>query len=292
MRTLLAFLFIAILCIYSCDDGDIIVTDFDFDEINLDLCEVTKDDFIYFKINNDTREGGSFNFTKSGFDEKTVGEFEIDVNGENQFTYRRYNIAINQDYYCGTLPPSNINVEEEFVSSSGTAIITTRITNEDDGDGVEEPIDDSIDTDEDGIPNYKDQDDDNDNILTSAELGENGAFLFTDDDEIPDHLDPDDDGDGIPTRLEDIDGNSDPRNDVVANTTNPDALPNYLNPLATETVSAELEAGIKFKKNSVQTEFTTTIIFKDLILDGLDQSIIERNLSLFGNRVMSESITN
>ncbi|WP_319475709.1 hypothetical protein [Marispirochaeta aestuarii] len=73
------------------------------------------------------------------------------------------------------------------------------------------------DTDDDGIPNYLDADDDGDGIPSANETGD------TDADGIPDYLesntssidgdsrndydDNDDDGDGVPTRQEDVNGN-------------------------------------------------------------------------------------
>ena len=65
------------------------------------------------------------------------------------------------------------------------------------------------DTDNDGIPNYKDNDDDNDTILTIEEVG-----LDTDSDGIADYLDTDDDNDGILTLEE---GNKDDDKDGIAN---------------------------------------------------------------------------
>ena len=292
MRFIFLFIFATAFCFYSCDDGDIIVTDFDFDEVDLDLCETTTDNYIYFKINSDTREGISFNFTQEDFSETTVtedGPIVIPVNSDNQFTYRRFNTAIGQDYYCGILPPSTVTVEEEFVGTSGTASITTSITDEDDGDGLEETRDKedkNYDTDGDGIPNYKDQDDDNDNVPTSAELGENGTFLFTDDDMLPDHLDPDDDGDTIPTKYEEgPDPNGDPRDDRRPGSD----ISNYLD----DTIKEEgdrtaIDAFVK--TNSVITTFETIIIFDDLIINGLDQSIVEENLRLFGTREQNRTI--
>src|SRR5690606_27741541 len=52
------------------------------------------------------------------------------------------------------------------------------------------------------------------------------ASWDTDDDGIPDYLDPDDDGDGIPTRLEDVNQNSNPVDDID----DEHELPNYREP--------------------------------------------------------------
>lgn len=83
------------------------------------------------------------------------------------------------------------------------------------------------DTDGDGIPNFIDNDDDGDLILTNAEYvftKNASAILDTDNDGIPNYLDNDDDGDGILTVNEDYNGNNNPLDDD----TNADGIPDYL----------------------------------------------------------------
>lgn len=103
---------------------------------------------------------------------------------------------------------------------------------DDDGDGLSNSAEcpDSgacRDTDEDGLPDFQDADDDNDGIPTASE---NPPGQDTDEDGIPDYRDDDDDGDGRPTAEEDTnaDGDGDP-------STNPtdlddDGIADYLDP--------------------------------------------------------------
>lgn len=88
------------------------------------------------------------------------------------------------------------------------------------------------DTDGDGIPNFLDNDDDGDMVLTSFEYvfasGRNSdaanSALDTDNDGIPNYLDNDDDGDGVLTINEDYNRNNNPADDD----TNNNGLPDYL----------------------------------------------------------------
>jgi hypothetical protein len=88
------------------------------------------------------------------------------------------------------------------------------------------------DTDGDGIPNYLDNDDDGDLVLTNLEYvftsGRNVqntlTLLDTDGDTIPNYLDNDDDGDGLLTWREDYNGDGNPTNDD----TNTNGIPDYL----------------------------------------------------------------
>jgi len=299
------FLIALSLFLISCDDGDIIVTDFSFDEISLELCETTDSNgYIYFKINNTTLEAISLNFTESSFSEATEGAFDLTLSSTNKVVYRKFNTEIDNTYYCGVIPPSNVSVVEEYVSTGGSASVVTAITDEDDGDGIDAIREDlngngdleDDDTDGDGIPNYKDQDDDNDNILTVDEISNDNStitFLNTDNDTDADgnpiynHLDNDDDGDGVLTKFEDLDGNSDPTNDRMDSTT----LAYYLDPTAATEVDETKKANIVARGNSVQTEYTTTILFTNLVLEGLDQTVVNENLTLLGTRTQTTTIS-
>lgn len=84
------------------------------------------------------------------------------------------------------------------------------------------------DTDSDGIPDFADNDDDGDLVLTSLEyvFGRNttDGYLDTDNDGIPNYLDNDDDNDGVLTVDEDYNHNGDASDDD----TNGNSIPDYL----------------------------------------------------------------
>ncbi len=263
-----------ILCIAfaSCDDGDIIVTGFEFDDVDLQLCNGSgENEFVFFKINQGVNEAISYNFTSDSFSETTVttSPIQFDLSdGTNTLIYRQFDIAITADYYCSSIPASNITVTEELISSSGMGEIETIIALEDDNDGIDaadEDINgngnlDDDDTDGDMIPNYKDQDDDNDNILTSVEIpndiANNNEPRDTDGDGIPDYLEEDDDNDGILTRNEDANQNGNPRDDRDPDT---GAL-FYLDAQSTNTAVMVAPA----LDNTVQTTYRTTVIINQI----------------------------
>ena len=87
------------------------------------------------------------------------------------------------------------------------------------------------DTDMDGLPNYLDNDDDGDMILTNVEYvftNKNATTILidTDNDGKPNYLDNDDDGDGFLTFMEDYNGNGNPADDD----TNNNGIADYLDP--------------------------------------------------------------
>ncbi|MGV6829915.1 MAG: hypothetical protein ACWA45_11025 [Flavobacteriales bacterium] len=219
----------------SCNDGDIIVTTFDFTETPLDFCGETGD-YVFFNINSETNESISLsiNTTETLFESIEPQIFTIDGNN-NIVYYRKYSNAPDSDYFCSNVPPTSPTVTKEYIGSSGQGIVTNTITL-DDQDGIEE-LDLEMDTDLDGIPNYYDFDDDGDNVPTILELGADYLNEITetpqdsDGDGTPDYLDPDDDNDGVLTRYEDENQDLDPTNDLT------DGIANYLNnTIITETI--------------------------------------------------------
>lgn len=100
-----------------------------------------------------------------------------------------------------------------------------------DGDGIPDFLEpNNVDTDDDGLFNHEDADDDGDGVPTSDENLDSSDFynpVDTDGDGIPDYLDDDDDGDGILTIDEDTNGDGDPTNDDSDGDGIPDYLDNY-----------------------------------------------------------------
>jgi len=207
-KLLLAFPIFCILL--GCDDGDVIVTSFDFDDVDLQFC-TGADSYVFFKINDQAAESLSLLTNIDEDDLKDEDQLEVQLNGTSNFvTYRKYTSEVTSDYFCNDIPPASPEVTIEYIASSGIATFTKEITR-DDNDGVEEDIDDDLDTDMDGIPNYYDADDDGDNVRTAIEIGTGDEPQDTDLDGIPDYLDPDDDNDMVLTRYEAM-GTLDPTN--------------------------------------------------------------------------------
>ncbi len=112
------------------------------------------------------------------------------------------------------------------------------------------------DTDLDGIPNFSDNDDDGDLVLTSVEYVFNRsanaalALLDTDNDGIANYLDNDDDGDNILTIDEDYNNNNNPADDD----TNANSIPDYLeNAVALGVSNFDIKKKLTIFPNPVST---------------------------------------
>ena len=99
-----------------------------------------------------------------------------------------------------------------YLDANDTVAVDDNTSTDDDNDGIldtDEGSTTNVDTDSDGIPDYKDIDSDGDGILDSVEL-----TVDTDSDVTPDFRDLDSDNDGI---LDSIEGTTDTDKDGVAN---------------------------------------------------------------------------
>lgn len=210
------FLFIIslLLLFVQCDDGDFDTPSFVF-ENNIDHCG----NLIIFNVGVNDSEALildlNFNNTNNIFFTTARDNEEFDLN--NEIFYRVFDGNVASNYFCQNIPPTSPNIVNEW-NGSGILIVNNIIVL-DDKDGVEE-IDETLDTDLDNFFDYIDIDDDNDGVLTSNEINNDGSFIDTDGDSIPNHLDADDDGDSIPTLNELItDSNGDTILDYLDNTT-------------------------------------------------------------------------
>ncbi len=207
---------LVLVSLFSCDDGDFDIPSFDFDDVEINTCG----DLVFHKITSSQTESlllflNEDNTNDTIFKTEMVDvPYNVTIDGEHTFTYRIFNDGITSDYFCNDIPPSSPTVTKEWLGT-GELIVNNTITL-DDKDLVDEPVDDTLDTDGDGIPNYIDVDDDGDNIYTINEDVDGDGDPTNDDqdnDGIPNYLDPDDDNDGTLSINESKTGDED--NDTI-----------------------------------------------------------------------------
>lgn len=181
--------------------------------------------------------------------------------------------------YINTLTLESVYLRVEN-SETGCLSFTTfdiAVLTDTDGDGVADSYEDinqnfdlsDDDTDNDGVPNYQDIDDDGDTIITATEIQGDGAgainqsFIDTDNDMIQNYLDNDDDGDTLLTIYEDYNGNGTPLDDD----TNNNNIPDFLDADVALSISAFAKAQIAITPNPVSTQ---------LVIGGINNRLIER----------------
>lgn len=271
----------SLIALNGCDDGDIITVELDFDD-TFQVCE-GGDDLVFYKTKEDPSETLSLKLTNVSIedildvDDTGVFENTYSLSASNPFNYRAYsNSELPSDLFCEVIPSSDVNITQDIESTSGSAFLTTVLT-EDDDDGIPAELEDingnddleDDDTDGDGLPNYIDSDDDGDNVLTKNEDpdpdgdGDLSDALDTDADGTPDYLDADDDGDGVLTRDEEDDSqDQNPANDFSTS-----EIADYLNPVIKTEVPATA-----YREHTIDQTYLVTLQISnfDLELISLD----------------------
>lgn len=291
MKKLLTLFTAIILC--SCNDGDVIVDNFEFENIDVEACDPlisgSTFNYTFYKLDRTNNESISLDlsvtadlFTQNG----TYGPYTL--GSTNTIEYRRFDGQPATDYYCNNIPSTTPQVLERYFSTGGEVTFTTTTEFEDDNDGIPAELekDNGVerDTDGDGIPDHLDADDDGDNVLTVNEsvVIIDGAISTMSNDEdgdgIYDYLDADDDGDMIPTIQEDLDGNLDPSNDLSMN-----GIPAYLDNTATLTASPAITA---YRVNVYNRQARVVISVENMTLMSNDNEIILQTYN-FGTYVSS-----
>ncbi len=119
-------LLLTCLFFLSCDDGNRILTNFDFDsDSDLQLCKVEEKNVLYI-INNDPDEAIAFTFNDENFD-GTYAEDEVsqslivELEGNNHLIYRTFESSLSSGsaYFCSGIPPTTPKVLQEYESKDG-----------------------------------------------------------------------------------------------------------------------------------------------------------------------------
>lgn len=291
------FIIFCLAFLTTCDDGDILTIDLDFDK-ELARCNNFDDSHLIYDTRNDPNEALILIFPKSTendllFTEATTLDVptELTINETStRFIYRTYNRSLTASDVCAVVPPSDLSIRENYEAANGGKVYVTSTIVDDDGDGVPTIFEnrgeadangdfpDAQDWDGDGIPDYLDVDDDDDNVKTINEIDNSDDDddpttnpMDTDGDGIFDYLDTDDDGDEVPTRLEDANGENGPGDDK-ANDVNGLLVPHYLN--IEENTPYNFEDYNAFV-NTYKRVVTTTFRIEDFDLEIFRSDVID-----------------
>ncbi|MEZ4875446.1 MAG: hypothetical protein R2793_08355 [Flavobacteriaceae bacterium] len=276
MKKLIFIIVISVLFI-GCNDGDVIVTSFDFENATLQVCG-SDNSYLFFKINTAKTESISLLVANTSDDFATNETLSVPLDGSsNVVNYRIYNGEVTASYFCNEVPPTSPTVTSEYLGSAGTAQFTID-PNYDDNDGITAENEFNGDSDGDGLLDYYDFDDDGDNVPTLLELdtenadGDNNPLTNpkdTDGDGIPDYLDEDDDGDGVLTRDEDLNGDLDPTNDI----SDTNVGPNFLNASILESFTVDA-----YREHSFEFSSDVDISINNLVLVNGNEQITYENI--------------
>mgnify|MGYP003459866574 CR=1 FL=1 len=113
----------SVFMLQACDDGDITLESFNFDDVAIQECT---DNNLIFKINND--ELLLLNIPESSFANVETPDGSpriVPINTINQVIYRIYSENVTSTSICALVPPATPVVEQEWNASGGTIEIIT-----------------------------------------------------------------------------------------------------------------------------------------------------------------------
>lgn len=118
----------SLLSLLSCGDGEIKVSNFNFDDSKLETCE-NNDKRVFYKRNNASPESIALVVPalEDLFLESQTYEFRL--NTEDRFTYRLHDDVITSNYYCQAIPPLEPATKQEYTSESGIAVLNIEVIN-------------------------------------------------------------------------------------------------------------------------------------------------------------------
>lgn len=290
----------------ACDDGDIITASLEFDD-TLTLCgDEFSDNYVLYNTKTSPNESLTLFFpvttTNNAIFNPTVDgqERTLTINTNTiRFNYRTYS-GDPELLICQEIPEAGVSINNDYEAATGATAILTSTFIDDDNDGIpsadenQDPnndgdFSDAQDTDGDGIPDYLDEDDDNDNILTinedDNEDEDDNPFTNprnTDGEDEPDYLDPDDDNDGVLTRLEDENMNTILTDDFDEQSITSPLPPRYLDPAANESFE---------NTEFIETSYTREIQV-DVIILNADISILNADEIDMGTYTKTLTIIN
>ena len=134
------YVFFTILILFSCNDGDVLEVELEFDQ-TLEFCDQSSTSYLVYDINQNPFESLSLIFPRNTTTElifaPTENNYvdEFNINGSSvRFNYRTYD-GNPENLLCALVPDPSTNIVNNYESPSG--LVTTLTTfKDDDEDGI------------------------------------------------------------------------------------------------------------------------------------------------------------
>jgi hypothetical protein len=129
-------LFVVLLLTFSCNDGDLDISSFEFEE-EVNICG-TKNYTLYRLSTNEKREAFIVTLTDQQIrkDENIVTPVSVSVNGDYTVTYRLFDDQLTDDYFCAAVPPVEPVVTKDWRGVSGRIFVENQPVYDTDGETI------------------------------------------------------------------------------------------------------------------------------------------------------------
>lgn len=135
MRYVWSLLILLAFTAVSCSDGDIILTNFDFEDSALETCE-NNNSRVFFKRNRNSPESLALTLPNTDSLFYKTDTIQYPLNGSTaKLFYRLHDEEVPNDYFCQSIPPSFPKTEQEYVSDTGMATVFVLVKNSNEEEG-------------------------------------------------------------------------------------------------------------------------------------------------------------
>lgn len=127
------FLFVWLLASLSCNDGDLDISSFEFED-KVNICG-TVNYTLYRLSTNDQREALIVTLSNEQIrkDEDVVQPVSVTENGPYTVTYRLFEDSVNDNYFCAAVPPIEPKVVKDWRGVAGTILVQNEPVYDEDG---------------------------------------------------------------------------------------------------------------------------------------------------------------
>jgi hypothetical protein len=118
-------LFLALISMAACSDGELQIETIDFDDVALDFCgTATTDTELLFKLKDS--ETLILDLQSGLLQNEVSGDtLESPIPAQSQLVYRILSEEVNDAYFCDAIPPVVPSVVEEIPAEAGTVYVFT-----------------------------------------------------------------------------------------------------------------------------------------------------------------------
>lgn len=117
------------MILLSCDDGDVIVTTFNFEDVPLKTCGDIGN-YVFYKENTQGFESLSLKLATTDTIYKRADTLIYDLGSNTNFVnYRSYDGPLGNNYFCSSIPPTSPKVIVDYLAISGKAEIIVTFEN-------------------------------------------------------------------------------------------------------------------------------------------------------------------
>lgn len=123
-------LYVALILLFACDDGDLQIETLDFDNASIQHCDPVEVDLpnVLFKLN--STEALILELPSGSIkNEMTEGSliYLVSASGPAKITYRTFSDKVATNYFCADIPLSTPTVLDEIIAKGGEVLITTTL---------------------------------------------------------------------------------------------------------------------------------------------------------------------